>query len=138
MVAGYQNQCLLRMLVCKIHCYLYSVRHCQSIRHSCARIIRMTGPVDLSALTHQKETILIFQYFNALCHIVSQCPLSVLAVHIISHRIGIGQMLIDQEHLAVLCSHFLCILLGKSHLVACRLCQFVEACLILVITGDLL
>ena len=60
----------------------------------------MAGPVDLTALGHQEETLLVFQQLDALFHVIGQLPLAVGSVHGVVHRLAVGEVLGDDEGLA--------------------------------------
>ena len=100
MVGRDEDQGLVGVGVVELLGGLNGVAHLQHIVDGSGGIVGVAGPVDLTGLGHQEETLLVFQQLDALFHVIGQLPLAVGGVHGIVHRLAVGEVLGDDEGLA--------------------------------------
>ena len=124
------------MLFGKVNSNLNRIGQRNSVYDSCSCVVGVAGPVDLAALAHHEEAGVVVEHFNALPDMVGKRPLLVCAVNFIKHGVGVSQMLVNNDYLAVGRCNCLCISLLKDNLVAGFFRQFIEAGLVFVGTGD--
>ena len=129
-VAGHQDQGVSGMLLGEVHGHLNGVRQSQGVGHGGAGVVGVAGPVDLAALAHHEEALVIVQDLDALFHIVRQGPFALLAVQLVAHGVGVCQVLVDEDDLLVLGGDLGRIGLGVGDLVAGRLRQIIEVLLV--------
>ena len=125
-ISCHKDQCLIRVLVIKLHCFSYSLIHGHSVCNGCRRIICMTGPVNLSALAHHKKSCFVIENLDSFFNIVCKSPFALFAIHIIAHCIVISKGLINNDCFSVLCCEIFCLCLGFHHLVSGLLSQLIQ------------
>ena len=136
-VAGDQDEGLVGVLLGKGHGLVHGVGQGDGVGNGGAGVVGVAGPVDLAALYHQEEAGVVVQDLNALLDVVGEGPVAVGPVVFVGKGIGISQMLVNNEDLAVGGGDGLGLRLGHDHLVAGVGSQVVEAGLVLVGAGGL-
>ena len=135
MVAGHQDQGLLGMLSGKVDGHLHRVGQGHGVVDGRGGVIGVAGPVDLAALAHEEEAVVVVENLDALCHMVGEGPHLVGTVELIGHGVAIGQVLVNDDDGAV--GHRFGVGLGFHHGVARGFCQGVEILLVTLGAGGL-
>ena len=65
MVACYEDQRLIRMLIVEFHCFCDCIIKRYRIRNCRTCIVGMTCPVDFSAFYHHKEACLVVKHLDS-------------------------------------------------------------------------
>ena len=100
MVGGDQDQGIIGVLVIELHRSLNRVAHFQGIVDAGSGVIGVAGPVNLAALGHDEEALVVVQQLDALLDVVGQLPLACGGVHGVAHGVAVGQLLGDNQGLA--------------------------------------
>ena len=82
----------------------------------------MACPVDLSALYHHEEPVVVVEHLYALVNVVRQAPLALLAVIAVGHRVAVCESFSNKNGLAVLCGELFRLGVSGYYIVACFLC----------------
>ena len=128
-VAGDQDQGLLGVLGGEVDGHLHRVGQGLGVVDGGGGVVGVAGPVDLAALAHHEEAVLVLgEHLDALGHVVGQGPHVVGAIQLIGHGVGVGQVLVDDHHGAG--GDLLGLGLGGHHVVAGLLGQVVQVLLV--------
>ena len=123
------------MLLGKVHSHLHCVSQSHGVVDGGSGVVGVAGPVDLAALTHHEEAVVVVQHLDALLHVVSQRPHVLGAVQLVGHGVAVGQILVHQNGLLGISAHSLGLLVGHGHGVAGFLGQIIQVVLVLLFTG---
>ena len=134
-IARYQDQGLFWMLFIELYRFFNRIVQGNGICNGRCCIVRMAGPVNLSALYHHEKSVFIVQHRDSLIHIICQRPLLFRAIQLICHSIAVSQMLINHDYLSILRLQCLCLCLCLYNPVSRLFCQCVQVLLILFRSG---
>mgnify|MGYP006064335869 CR=1 FL=1 len=135
-VAGDQDQGLVGVLGGEVDGHLHRVGQSLGVVDGGAGVVGVAGPVDLAALAHHEEAVLVVaQDLDALGHVVGQGPHVLGAVDLIGHGVAVGQVLVDEDGLLGVGAHLLGVSLGAGHGVAGLGGQRVQVLLVALAAG---
>ena len=136
-VAGDDDEGLIGMAFGELDGNVHRFGEGDGVGDGGAGVVGVAGPVDFAALHHHEETGVIVQNLDALGHIVAEGPGPLGPVILIGEGVGVGEMLVDDENLAVRGGDLLGPGLGLNDLVARLGGQVVETGLVAVGAGGL-
>ena len=135
MVGSHKDQRLVGVLVVEVDGSLHGGVEGKHVMDGGGSVIGMAGPVDLAALGHHEEGLLVAQTLDALLDVVSEAPLALGSVELVVHGVTVGQGLGDDEAVAGIGAQGLRISLRGDHGVAGLCGELVEVGLVLVLVG---
>ena len=135
MVGGHENQRLVGVLVVEVDGSLHGDVEGKHVMDGGGGVVGMAGPVDLAALGHHEEGLLVAQALDALLDVVGEAPLALSGVELVVHGVTVGQSLGDDEDVARIDTQGLGVGLRGGHGVASLCGELVEVGLVLVLVG---